>query len=96
MKTKLLATLCVILIGLGSITPASATDGDHGGAIIADVVIARPLGLAATVLGTAFFILALPVALPSKSVNKAADALVVTPAKATFTRPLGDFESLKY
>jgi hypothetical protein len=34
----------------------------------------------------------LPAAIPSRSTKKAAQALVVTPAKATFTRPLGDFD----
>ncbi len=63
--------------------------------MMVDVILARPLCLAATALGSAFFVLSLPIALPTKSVNRSAQALVVTPAKATFTRPLGDFESLK-
>jgi hypothetical protein len=31
----------------------------------------------------------------SKSVGKTAKALVVKPARATFTRPLGDFSSME-
>jgi hypothetical protein len=57
-------------------------------------VVARPACFAATVVGSAFFVVALPFALASKSVNRAAEALVVKPAKATFTRPLGDFENI--
>jgi len=46
------------------------------------------------VVGSAVFVVALPAALFSKSVKKTADALVVKPAKATFTRPLGDMDAL--
>jgi hypothetical protein len=63
--------------------------------MIMDVVVARPLCLAATAIGSAFFVISLPFALMTKSVNRSAEALVITPAKATFTRPLGDFEELK-
>ena len=73
---------------------AGASEGE-GGAIIADVVVARPLCLAATAVGSVFFVLALPFAAATRSVDHTAQALVVTPARATFTRPLGDFESLK-
>src|SRR3954469_5708601 len=95
MKTKLLIFLSVLI--LLSIKPANAatTDQDNGGAIIADVLIARPLCLAATAVGSVAFVLALPFAAMTHGVNRAGNALVVTPAKATFTRPLGDFDSLK-
>ena len=63
-------------------------------AMIADMVIGRPTCLAATAVGTAFFVVSLPFALISKSVKQTAHALVVVPAKATFTRPMGDFDSL--
>src|SRR5690242_19980246 len=59
-----------------------------------DVVIARPCWLVATVVGAGLFIVALPVAAMSKSVNKTARTLVVKPAHATFTRPLGDFSTI--
>jgi len=45
-------------------------------------------------IGSAFFIIALPIAAMSHSVKKTADTLVVAPAQATFTRPIGDFSSL--
>jgi hypothetical protein len=60
-------------------------------AIVADVVLARPGCFAATVVGSVFFVVALPFAALSKSVGKTANSLVVKPAKATFTRPLGEF-----
>lgn len=57
----------------------------------ADAVIMRPAMFAATVVGSAIFVVTLPVAALSKSVKSTAHALVVVPAQATFTRPLGDF-----
>jgi len=38
---------------------------------------------------------ALPIAALSGSVKRTADTLVLFPAQATFTRPLGDFTSLE-
>lgn len=69
----------------GSITGDSATD------MVVDVVVMRPLGLVATVLGTALTVLALPFTIPSSSVEASARELIVKPAEYTFKRPLGDF-----
>ncbi|MDS4026880.1 MAG: hypothetical protein RKO25_07855 [Candidatus Contendobacter sp.] len=55
----------------------------------ADLLIARPGGLAATVLGTAVFVVGLPFTLINGSTGQAAQKLVVDPAQYTFTRPLG-------
>ena len=60
----------------------------------ADAIVVRPACLVATVVGSAAFVVALPAALFSKSVKKTANTLVVKPAKATFTRPVGDMEDL--
>jgi hypothetical protein len=92
MKRKLVLVLSGAIL-LASTSPLRADD--NGGAIIMDVVVARPACLAATAVGSVFFVLSLPFALASKRVNWAAENLVVTPARATFTRPLGDFHSLR-
>jgi hypothetical protein len=63
--------------------------------VAADALVVRPACLVATVVGSAVFLVALPVAAISKSVKKTADALVVKPANATFTRPMGDMDALK-
>ena len=63
---------------------------DTAGLILVDAFVLRPLGLAATVLGTATFVLTLPFSLPTRSAEKAAQALVVKPAEYTFARPLGE------
>jgi len=63
--------------------------------IIADGLLLRPGGLIATVVGSAVFVITLPFSIPTKSVDKAAQKLIVDPAKYTFVRPLGQIESSK-
>jgi hypothetical protein len=94
MRAKLLTTICVLAIGLGSATSSSASEESSPLEVAADAIVVRPACFVATVVGSAVFVVALPAALFSNSVKKTADALVVKPAKATFTRPLGDMEAL--
>ena len=63
-------------------------------AVAADAVVVRPLCLASTIVGSALFVVALPVAAASKSVKPTAEALVAKPAAATFKRPLGDLDAM--
>jgi len=93
MKTKLLTIVCVTVIGLGSVNAGHASEGDPLD-VVADVALVRPGCFVATVLGSAVFIVALPIAVISRSVKQTADTLVLQPAKATFTRPIGDFSTL--
>jgi hypothetical protein len=58
-------------------------------AIVADVMVLRPVGLVATVFGTLIYVISLPVSLPTGSAGYVAEKLVVAPAKYTFVRPLG-------
>jgi len=64
-------------------------------AMVADGLLLRPGGVIATILGTAVFVVTLPFSIPTKSVEKAAQKLVVDPARYTFVRPLGQIESNK-
>ncbi len=79
-----------------SMAPASAGEPNGPLAVVADAVVVRPACFVATVLGAAVFVVSLPVAATSKSVKKTAHTLVVKPAKATFTRPLGDLDALEW
>jgi hypothetical protein len=63
--------------------------------IIVDGLLLRPSGIVATVVGTAVFVVTLPFSIPTKSVDKAAQKLIVDPARYTFVRPLGQIESNK-
>ena len=64
-------------------------------AMIADGLLLRPAGIVATVLGTAVFVVTLPFSIPTRSVDKAAQKLIVDPVRYTFVRPLGQIESSK-
>jgi hypothetical protein len=64
-------------------------------AIIVDGLLLRPSGILATVVGTAVFVVTLPFSIPTRSVDKAAQKLIVDPARYTFVRPLGQVEPSK-
>jgi len=55
-----------------------------------DLVVIRPLGFAATVVGTVLFVASLPIDLIAWNVKDPAHRLVVEPARFTFTRDLGE------
>ncbi len=55
-----------------------------------DVLVARPLGIVAGVLGTGVFILSLPYTLPTRGVDQAAEIFIKRPFKFSFTRPCPD------
>ena len=61
--------------------------------ILVDGFILRPVGVLATIVGSVAFVVTLPFSIPTGSVNKAAQKLVVDPAKYTFVRPMGQIES---
>ncbi len=95
MKTKITTLLAMILLVATGISRAVASENNNGPlAVAVDAVIARPACFAATIVGSAIFVITLPVAATSKSIKQTADALVVAPAKATFSRPLGDLDAL--
>ena len=94
MKAKLVTTVCVLAVSLGSIASSSASENSGPLTVATDAVVIRPACFVATVLGSAVFVVALPMAVLSKSVKKTADTLIAKPAKATFTRPMGDMHAL--
>ena len=93
MKTKILMVICAVMMGLGGINPARASV-DNSLNVVGDLVLVRPGCFLVTIVGSAVFLVALPFAATSGSVKQTADTLVVHPAEATFTRPLGDFSTL--
>lgn len=93
MKTKLLSALLIAAMCTMCATPASAVDDLD---MVGDVLVVRPACFVATIVGSAIFIISLPVAASSRSIRKAAHTFVVRPARATFTRPLGDLEDLEH
>ena len=88
-KTSIaMLVVCALIV---STAPAFGETTDGMG-IVADVLIARPVGLVSIVFGSAMYIISLPFAIPSGSVEKAGKLLVADPFNYTFCRPLGDFD----
>jgi hypothetical protein len=95
MRAKLTTAVCVLAVILCGVGSASALENNGPLAVAADAIVVRPACLVATVVGSAVFVVALPWAAASKSIKKTANTLVVKPANATFTRPMGDVDALK-
>lgn len=57
--------------------------------ILLDVVFLRPFGLVSTVVGTAVFLVTLPISIPTKSADNVASKMVYAPFNYTFRRPIG-------
>jgi hypothetical protein len=62
-----------------------------GGAMIYDTVVVRPIGLAATVVGSVFWLISLPFSALGDNTDTATKKLIKEPAAYTFRRPLGEF-----
>lgn len=60
--------------------------------MLVDLFFARPLGLVATVLGTAAFIVSLPFSALGGNTHTAYQKMVENPGRFTFKRPLGQFD----
>jgi hypothetical protein len=76
------------------ISPVCASNIDEpfegtAGAMAFDVILMRPVGLAATIVGTAVFIVSLPFSALGGNQEAAAEKLINEPFFFTFQRPLG-------
>jgi hypothetical protein len=69
--------------------PATTQEAPSSFWMASDAALGRPLGLAATILGTTLFVVTLPFTVPSGSVSEAGHGLVVVPGGWTFVRPMG-------
>jgi len=58
--------------------------------VISDLILGKPVGFAALVLGTATYVVTLPVTLPCGWQGKASESLVKKPYRFTFQRELGE------
>ncbi len=64
-------------------------DAPKGYTMVADLLIARPLLICATVIGAAAFVVSLPFSALGGNVKEAGEALVVEPGREAFVRCLG-------
>jgi hypothetical protein len=87
---KILALILAVTFVLASVPAFAGNENDRD--IANDIIFARPIGFASIVAGAGLFIVSLPLAIISGSVNKTGQALVGNPIKYTLARPIGDFE----
>ncbi|MCY1290601.1 hypothetical protein D9M68_203980 [compost metagenome] len=69
--------------------PYYTADAPPAYAMIGDLLIARPLLIAGTIIGAAAFVVSLPFSALGGNVKEAGQALVVDPGKEAFVRCLG-------
>jgi hypothetical protein len=69
--------------------PKNPDEDTNAGAVIVDFACIRPLGVAATVLGSVLYVLTAPFAAAGGNTDQTAEVFVKNPAKFTFERPLG-------
>ena len=92
---KIFMIVCLFFaLCAGNVSGALPEERPGAFAMVIDVPI-RILSLGLAMVGTAFFIVALPFALSSGSTGDSWDALVAEPFQFTFTRPLGKFDKWK-
>lgn len=96
MKIKVLV---LVVIMLAAINTAHAESQQPSGVYLIDIILYRPLGLIATVTGSAVFVAISPltalaaISPPHDAFGKTANLLIMKPAKYTFDRPLGVYYS---
>lgn len=100
MQMKARSWLIALFLSLAMVSvfqPAAAEEEAYVGqppsaaAMAADVLVVRPLSLAATALGVGIFAISLPFTILGDNVPAAEEQLVLKPGRYTFARPLGEF-----
>lgn len=93
----------MVITALLMTTPASPALAQNpvsevtGEGMAADFLVLRPLGLAVTVIGCAFYVATFPfVVWSEKNRNNALHHFIVVPATYTFARPLGELDDATY
>lgn len=90
----LLIVAVFLLTPFGSVAVAkmkSYPPENSGPLMVADFLVARPIGLTSLVLGSVSFVVTLPFSALGKNVGEAFEYMIAEPAVYTFTRPLGGF-----
>ena len=93
MKRNVLILISALFLAASALSTSAFDDGSFE-AVAADVIVVRPLSFVATLLGSALFVVSLPVAAISDSVADTSEALVFTPGRMTFTRPMGELSTI--
>ncbi len=84
----------LVIIPFGSISLAQDENQNveiSAEKMIFDLILLRPIGIVATILGTSMFVVSLPFSAAGGNSKEAYQKMMVEPASYTFKRPLGDF-----
>ncbi len=94
---KILVLLLTVLLVVGSLCSTGwaadrfrTDDPAIQGWSLLDLLVARPLGIAAGVGGSAVFVATLPFTIPSGSVGNAANMFIAQPLQFSFLREVPD------
>jgi len=92
--TVLFAIAAMLTVSMGSEALArteTEQSRPDGGAMVADFLILRPLGILTLVTGFTCFVLSSPFSALGGNIHTAWDKMAADPAQFTFARPLGVF-----
>ena len=95
MKQLIKQSTVILIIAALFFLPAIGFSADSevtSASIAGDTLVMRPLGVVATVLGAAFFVVSLPFSVWGGNVGKSFKATIAKPAEYTFVRGIGDFD----
>jgi hypothetical protein len=97
-KQSLIIVLILALMAIPFCSVANDLDSDLNEKITAekmaaDAIFVRPLGVVTIIVGSALFAISLPFSALGGNTQEAFDKMVKAPAKYTFERPLGDFDT---
>lgn len=93
-STIVLLTALALIAGPGMTCFAQELELDDdviAGKMTGDALVVRPLGLAATIIGGAIFVVSLPFSALGGNTEPAFNYLLADPFTFTFNRPLGEF-----
>ena len=94
LKMKKGFVLFAVLV-LFSTTATSAFADTSATEIIGDFAVVRTTSFASMIVGAGVFVVTLPFTLIGRNVGEAGTKLVANPARATFSRPLGDRDTIE-
>ena len=87
--TWVAALLAMTMLAVSAPVMAGPEDEPSASEMVGDLLVARPVGVAITAIGAAAFVVSLPFSAIGGNLDKAAQTLVVGPARETFVRCLG-------
>lgn len=87
---KIIAVLLTLTIVIVFSSSTAFADKDKDLDVVADVLLYKPVGLAALIGGASIFVISLPIAAITRSIDTTANVLLKQPFDYVFVRPIGE------